>query len=741
MENSVPLHTCHVHNFNLLFNRSHAFLHSTAIAFLIYYRTSFLFLETKTRPPIIPWLLLFASELLLTFSWLLNLSYRWRPVSRKVFPERLPGDDELPAIDVFICTADPDKEPTLGVMNTVLSSMALEYPPGKLHVYLSDDGGSPLTLKGMREAWSFARWWLPFCRKYGVKTRCPQAYFMGTDEDDDHGSSEFAEERKNIKEKYEQMKEAIMQAKESSKLSGPSCLCSHDHPPAIEVIEDNPPRNESPTKMPLLVYVSRGKTPSHPHHFKAGALNVLLRVSAIVSNSPYILLLDCDMYCNDPSSAKQAMCFHFDPKLSSSLAVVQFPQKFYNINNNDIYDSQLRSFFSVGCCGLDGLRGPVLCGTNLYIKREALCGKLIPDGINLEEVKNTFGPSNEFIKSLVEEHKPNLMINDMNSSGTLKQEANVLASCAYEDQTQWGEKVGFRYRSVAEDYFTGFMLHCKGWRSVYLSPSRPQFLGTGVTNLNDLLVQGTRWGSGVVEVGISRFCPLIYGPQQGLPLLQSMAYAELAIFPLLYCLSLWCFATIPQLCLLNGIPLYPEVSSPYFSVFLLTFRSGLFKHLHEVLMDGRAIQTWRNEQRTWMIKSVTAHLYGSLDAIMKKLGLREASFMPTSKIMHGEQLTIYKKGFIDFQASTMLISPLVTLAILNVVSLAGGIIRMMVVGDWRKMLGQVLLSCYILVINYAVIEGMLIRRDKGRIPSHVTLLSAIFPVMFLLVVSLILIMF
>ena len=29
-------------------------------------------------------------------------------------------------------------------------------------------------------------------------------------------------------------------------------------------------------KMPLLVYVSREKKPSHPHHFKAGALNVLV---------------------------------------------------------------------------------------------------------------------------------------------------------------------------------------------------------------------------------------------------------------------------------------------------------------------------------------------------------------------------------------------------------------------------------------------------------------------------------
>jgi len=32
----------------------------------------------------------------------------------------------------------------------------------------------------MRESWRFARWWLPFCRKYGITTRCPQAYFLAS---------------------------------------------------------------------------------------------------------------------------------------------------------------------------------------------------------------------------------------------------------------------------------------------------------------------------------------------------------------------------------------------------------------------------------------------------------------------------------------------------------------------------------------------------------------------------------
>lgn len=199
---SLPLHLCHVHKFTMIINRSHALLHSIAIAFLIYYRVSFLFQESRARTtPIIPWLVVFASELLLSFIWLLGRAYAWRPVSRTVFPERLPNDNKLPAIDVFICTTNPDKEPTVGVMNTLLSAMALDYPPDKLHVYLSDDGGYPTTLRGMREAWKFARWWLPFCRRYDIKTRCPEAYLNSRAESDhaDSKSSEFMAERQKIK--------------------------------------------------------------------------------------------------------------------------------------------------------------------------------------------------------------------------------------------------------------------------------------------------------------------------------------------------------------------------------------------------------------------------------------------------------------------------------------------------------------------------------------------------------------
>jgi cellulose synthase/poly-beta-1,6-N-acetylglucosamine synthase-like glycosyltransferase len=181
-------------------------LHSTALSFLFYYRLSFLFQDTENSGShLLPWFLVFTSEIILSFIWFLGQAYRWRPVSRVVFPERLPEDDKLPAVDVFICTADPIKEPTLEVMNTVLSSMALDYPQEKLHVYLSDDGCSPMTLYGMRKAYEFARWWLPFCRRYKIKNRCPKAYFSALENDDSDfaRSSVYMEDKKKIKVQYD----------------------------------------------------------------------------------------------------------------------------------------------------------------------------------------------------------------------------------------------------------------------------------------------------------------------------------------------------------------------------------------------------------------------------------------------------------------------------------------------------------------------------------------------------------
>ena len=144
-----------------------------------------------------------AADLTLLFLWALSQSGLWWPVSRAAFPERLllaaRRRSELPGVDVLVVTADPDKEPALGVMNTVVSAMALDYPGARLSVYLSDDAGSPLTLLAARKAYGFARAWVPFCRKYSVQCPWPDRYLAG---DDDERRGEAAEERRRIKVRY-----------------------------------------------------------------------------------------------------------------------------------------------------------------------------------------------------------------------------------------------------------------------------------------------------------------------------------------------------------------------------------------------------------------------------------------------------------------------------------------------------------------------------------------------------------
>ena len=56
-----------------------------------------------------------------------------------------------------------------------------------------------------------------------------------------------------------------------------------------------------------------------------------------MSNAPFILTLDCDMYTNNSEALHQAMCFYMDPKTGQVFAFAQFPQSFHGLTKNDLY--------------------------------------------------------------------------------------------------------------------------------------------------------------------------------------------------------------------------------------------------------------------------------------------------------------------------------------------------------------------------------------------------------------------
>ena len=175
-----PLHTTKLTRRTTL-NCVFAIVYTCAIIALFYHHAHKLiqyYYTTIIPSSLFLSLTLFFSDIILAFKWATTQSCRMRPIHREEFPQNLKEEvKDLPALDVFICTADPCKEPPMSVVNTALSVMAYEYPTEKVSVYVSDDGGSQLTLFAFMEAAKFACHWLPFCKKKNIVERSPDVYF------------------------------------------------------------------------------------------------------------------------------------------------------------------------------------------------------------------------------------------------------------------------------------------------------------------------------------------------------------------------------------------------------------------------------------------------------------------------------------------------------------------------------------------------------------------------------------
>jgi cellulose synthase A len=91
--------------------------------------------------------------------------------------EREGEPNQLAAVDLFVSTVDPMKEPPLVTANTVLSILAMDYPVDKISCYISDDGASMLSFEALSETAEFARKWVPFCKKFTIEPRAPEMYF------------------------------------------------------------------------------------------------------------------------------------------------------------------------------------------------------------------------------------------------------------------------------------------------------------------------------------------------------------------------------------------------------------------------------------------------------------------------------------------------------------------------------------------------------------------------------------
>ncbi|XP_058095875.1 cellulose synthase-like protein G3 [Magnolia sinica] len=712
---NLPLHRLEVDP-RAKFNRAHALVYACAILALFYHRSLHL-IRSNDFLSFSLFLFMLLSEMVLAFMWAATQSCRWRPIRRWSFPEnlsKLVDDRDLPALDVFICTADPRREPPMSVANTALSTMAFDYPTDRISVYVSDDGGSDLTLFAFMEAAKFARHWLPFCRENGVEERCPKAFFRSNDCD---SSSE------KIKMMYESMKEKVerMEVRGSvivDQITGDdereafkkwtAGFTRQDHPTVIQVLlESGKDMDVTGHKLPNLVYVSREKRRSSHHNFKAGALNVLLRVSAAMSNAPVVLNLDSDMFVNDPQAPRQALCYLLDPAKAPTLAFVQFPQRFHGIDKNDIYGCEHRRLYQINPVGGDGLVGPHYVGSGCFFNRWAFYGGPSPLSSQLDIQNSDY------------HHTLNCWIR---SDAVIKM-AHQVARCTYENGTEWGSKVGFRYGSLSEDFFTGFRMHCKGWESVFSHPSKAAFLGEMPINLVDALSQNKRWCIGLLEVTCSRYCPLIFGTARR-SLLMALCYCYNSFWSF-WCIPITTYGFLLPLAHLNQIPLFPETSNPWFYLYMYLFLGAYTQDLVDFLVAGGTIRRWWNDHRMWMIRGVTSYLFGLMEFSLQQIGLPSAGFNVTCKAIDGEQDKRYKQGMFEFGVASPMLVPLATVAVINLISFVVGLARALMNGDFEEMFVQLFISGFVTVNSWPIYEAMVLRRDGGRMPTKITVISVL----------------
>ena len=138
----------------------------------------------------------------------------------------------------------------------------------------------------------------------------------------------------------------------------------------------------------------------------------------------------------------------------------------------------------------------------------------------------------------------------------------------------------------------------------------------------------------------------------------------------------------------------------------------------------------------WMMRGVSCFLFSSAEYLLKSFGISQFGFNVTNKVVEEEQSERYKKGIFEFGVSSPLFLPLTTAAIINLVSFLWGIVLIFK----QKSLGgglvlQILLSGFVMVNCWPIYEAMILRTDRGRMPTTTTISSIFLSLAIYIIVS------
>ncbi|KAI3769660.1 hypothetical protein L6452_00769 [Arctium lappa] len=703
---------------------------SLLVSLLVYRVITF-----KDQNHYFPWLLALLCESWFTFYWILVMNAKWTQCMTKTYPERLlerVNESEFPAVDIFVTTADPILEPCIITMNTVLSLLAVDYPANKLALYLSDDGCSPLTFYSLIETTKFAKLWVPFCRKHNIQVRAPFRYFSLKPPSMKDKLLEFQQEWEKMKNEYENLYKKIEIAAQKtfpcdrdSDFDVFADVHRSNHPTIIKVVSEN--KEATPNYLPNVIYISREKNPKHHHHYKAGAMNVLARVSGVMTNAPLMLNVDCDMYANNPQVFLHAMCMVLGFKNEEDCAFIQFPQAFYDALKDDPFGTQMVHLFYIAN-GLSSIQGAFYSGSNCFHRRKVIYGSSLNDAIKTgnmdsENLHKMFGKSIEMRESAAQALSgSNAKIENRGTPSSFIEAAIQVAGCSYEYGTSWGKQIGWMYGSTTEDILTGLSIHGRGWKSVFCIPEPTPFLGCSPVTYPVALTQQKRWAIGLLEVLFTNKNPLLLTLNGKLWFRQALVYMWLSLWPIRSVPEI-CYAGLPAYCIITNSRFLPKISESAFLIPMGIFVIYTLYGIWELKRLGISLRMWWNIQRMGRVTAMTTWLFACPIVLIKLLGLSQTVFEVTRKeesLFNGDDNDDANAGRFTYDKSPMII-PGVVILLVNLTALVSGVSGLVNVGsrENRKTifgLGEVFCSVFVSLCFWQFLKG-LFGNGKYGIPS------------------------
>lgn len=168
-----------------------------------------------------------------------------------------------------------------------------------------------------------------------------------------------------------------------------------------------------------------------------------------------------------------------------------------------------------------------------------------------------------------------------------------------------------------------------------------------------------------------------------------------------------------------------QISSLWIIPYAYIIFSAYAYSLAEFLWSGGTFLAWWNDQRMWLYKRTSSYFFALVDTISRLVKYSSTTFTITSKVADQDAYQRYEQDIMDFETPSPMITILVTLAMLNLFCLAGLAKQLLV--DFSRtletMILQIIQNFFLVVINLPLYEALFERKDKGKVPSSVTVKS------------------